>query len=166
MALIYLACTLKQGAADELIAMAQPPGKHILIVDDYPDALDIWAIYLRSMGYRVSTAADGVGAIEQARMLHPDLIVLDLELPGISGFDAAKWLRAHAETRDVPLIAATGYSHMRQLDLAREAGFDQVVVKPCDPDMLVEEIERLLHRDTPGGRQPGRTDEQPARKIG
>jgi len=119
-------------------------GKHILIVDDYPDALDIWALYLRSMGYRVSTANDGATAIAQAEHLLPDLIVLDLELPRISGFEAAKHLRANPDTQAIPLIAATGYSHLRQLDRAREAGFDQVVVKPCDPDLLVEEIERLL----------------------
>ena len=53
-------------------------------------------------------------------------------------------MRANPDTQCIPLIAATGYSHCRQLDRAREAGFDQIVVKPCDPDVLVEEIERLL----------------------
>lgn len=119
-------------------------GKHVLIVDDYPDALDIWAIYLRSFGYRVSTAGDGAAAILQAERLRPDLIVLDLELPRVSGFDVAKRLRANPETQFIPLIAATGYSHLRQLDRAREAGFDQIVLKPCDPDVLIAEIERLL----------------------
>ena len=119
-------------------------GKHILIVDDYPDALDIWAIYLQAMGYRVSTAGDGAAAIAQAERLLPDLIVLDLELPRVSGFDVAKRLRANPATSHIPLIAATGYSHVKQLDRAREAGFDQIVVKPCDPDLLVEEIERQL----------------------
>ena len=119
-------------------------GKHILIVDDYPDALDIWAFYLRALGYRVSTAADGAAAIAQAERLLPDLIVLDLELPNVSGFDVAKRLRANPDTQLIPLIAATGYSHVKQLDRARDAGFDQIVIKPCEPDMLVQEIERLL----------------------
>lgn len=118
--------------------------RHVLIVDDYPDALDIWTLYLRSLGYEVSTAADGPSAIAQAEQLLPDLIVLDLELPGISGFEAARRLRQNPATEDIPLIAATGYSHHRQLAMAREAGFDQVVVKPVEPDKLVEEIERLL----------------------
>ena len=121
--------------------------KHILIVDDYADALDMWALYLRALGYRVSTAADGAAAIAQAERLLPDLIVLDLELPSVSGFDVAKRLRANPDTQFIPLIAATGYSHVTQLDRAWEAGFDQIVIKPCDPDMLVEEIERLLHVD-------------------
>lgn len=144
----------------------KPPGAHILIVDDYPDALDIWAIYLTSMGYRVSAAADGAGAIAQALGLLPDLIVLDLELPGISGFEAARRLRATPETQDIPLIAATGYSHVRQLDMARQAGFDRVVVKPCDPDKLVEEIERLLHRDAAVVSQPSRLAMEHAHKNG
>ena len=129
-------------------------GKHILIVDDYVDALDIWAIYLRSRGYRVSTAADGLSAVAKAEELIPDLVVLDLELPGLTGFEAAKRLRANPETSRIPLIAATGYSHERQLEMARQSGFDAVVVKPCDPDMLVQEIERLLPANGEGT-QPG-----------
>ncbi len=146
------------------MATNQPPaGKHILIVDDYADALDIWAIYLQSMGYRVSTAADGLTAVAKAEQLLPDLIVLDLELPGLTGFEAAKRLRANPDTEQIPLIAATGYSHARQLDLARTSGFDAVVVKPCDPDMLVQEIERLLAaRETTDETQPDHSGgEQP-----
>jgi len=119
-------------------------GKHILIVDDYPDALDIWALYLRSLGYQVSTASDGVTALAQAQRLLPDLVVLDLELPRLSGIDVARLLRANPDTQCIPLIAATGYSHTRQLDQARDAGFDRIVLKPCDLDVLVAEIERLL----------------------
>lgn len=118
--------------------------RHILIVDDYPDALEIWALYLRAVGYRVSTAADGYAAVAKAEQLRPDLIVLDLELPGISGFEAARRLRRNPATHDIPLIAATGYSHQRQLTMAREAGFDRIVVKPVDPDCLGRDIERLL----------------------
>jgi CheY-like chemotaxis protein len=135
-------------------------GKHILIVDDYPDALDMWAIYLRAMGYEVSTAGDGLAALAQAESLHPDAIVLDLELPRVSGFDVARRLRANPETDHIPLIAATGYSHVTQLDRAREAGFDQIVVKPCDPDLLVEEIERQLHAADVLDTQPSRSSEE------
>ena len=140
-------------------------GQHILIVDDYPDALDIWTIFLRSMGFQVSTAADGVSAMAQAQQLQPDLIVLDLELPGISGFEAARRLRRHATTHDIPLIAATGYSHQRQLSMAREAGFDHVLVKPLEPDVLVREIERLLDDRVPV-RQPIRVRMEPAQDNG
>ena len=138
-------------------------GAHVLIVDDYPDALDIWTIYLKAIGYRVSTAADGVNAIAQAEQLLPDLIVLDLELPGISGFEVARRLRKNPLTHDIPLIAATGYSHQRQLLMAREAGFDEVIVKPIDPDLLVDEIERRLNCDFNPG-QPNHVVMAPAQE--
>jgi CheY-like chemotaxis protein len=120
------------------------PPKRILLVDDYPDALEIWGLYLRSLGYHVETAEDGLTAVEMAHNKLPDIIVLDLELPGITGFEAAVRLRHASDTRAIPLIAATGYSHATQLDHARNAGFDSIVVKPCEPAALVAEIERLL----------------------
>jgi CheY-like chemotaxis protein len=122
----------------------QVVAKRILLVDDYPDALQIWGLYLRAMGYDVVEADDGLQAVTQAHLQHPDIIVLDLELPGITGFEAALRLRNSAETRDIPLIAATGYSHATQLNQARASGFDAIVVKPCEPAVLVGEIERLL----------------------
>lgn len=120
--------------------------KRILLVDDYPDALEIWSLYLGSRGYEVFTADNGLDAVEQAHRVRPDVVVLDLELPGISGFEAAIRLRQAPDTRHIPLIAATGYSHGRQLDEARQAGFDSIIVKPCEPRALVEEIERLASR--------------------
>jgi CheY-like chemotaxis protein len=120
--------------------------KRILLVDDYPDALEIWGLYLRSVGYEVETADDGLKAVEQAHRYLPDIIVLDLELPGITGFEAAVRLRQSPDTTHIPLIAATGYSHLKQLDQARDSGFDSIVVKPCEPAALVAEIERLLDR--------------------
>ena len=141
-------------------------GKHILVVDDYQDALDIWALYLRSMGYRVSTASDGATALAQAQQLLPDLVVLDLELPRISGTEVARLLRANPQTRAIPLIAATGYSHQQQLDCAREAGFDRIVIKPCDPDALVGEIERLLEATEINQTQPIQLDVAHGRENG
>ena len=101
----------------------------------------MWALYLRSVGYQVSTADDGLMALDMALASVPDVIVMDLELPGITGFEAARRLRQDDRTRDVPLIAATGYSHWKQLDQAKRAGFDRIIVKPCDPSTLVAEIE-------------------------
>jgi CheY-like chemotaxis protein len=120
----------------------------VLLVDDYPDALEIWGLYLRSLGYDVATAADGLEAVDRARQLKPDLIVLDLELPGISGFEAARRIRRTPETRDIPLVAATGYSHLTQLNQARDAGFDSIIVKPCEPAAIADEVARLLARRT------------------
>jgi CheY-like chemotaxis protein len=116
----------------------------ILLVDDYADALDMWALYLRSRGYGVLTAGDGLKAVEMAAEHLPDLIILDLDLPGISGIEAARRLRGLSKTAQIPLIAATGYSHVKQLDEAQGAGFAAVLVKPCEPAALVREIERVL----------------------
>ena len=121
--------------------------KRVLLVDDYPDALEIWGLYLRAMGYEVVTADDGLRAVEEAHQHLPDVIVLDLELPGITGFEAAIRLRNADDTAEIPLIAATGYSHVRQLNQARDSGFDSIIVKPCEPQALVAEIERLLEHD-------------------
>lgn len=117
----------------------------ILLVDDYFDALEMWALCLRQCGYEVLTAADGLQAVEVASAEKPDLVVLDLDLPGISGFEVAKRLRAIQATAKIPLIAATGYSHVRQLETAAQ-DFAAVLVKPCDAAMLVKEIERVLVR--------------------
>jgi two-component system cell cycle response regulator DivK len=113
-------------------------------VDDYPDALDVWGVYLRAEGFNVLTASDGESAFATAVREKPDVIIMDLELPGKSGLEVARDLRARPDTRTIPLIAATGYSHAKQLDLARAAGFDAVMVKPCDPQSLVAEVRRLM----------------------
>src|SRR5687768_4543035 len=116
----------------------------ILIVDDYVDALEAWRLFLRAAGFEVRTAADGVAALEEALANPPDLIVMDLELPRMSGLDVARALRERDETRDIPLIVATGYSHAQVLAQSKDVGVDSVIVKPCDPDHLVSEITRLL----------------------
>jgi two-component system, cell cycle response regulator DivK len=119
----------------------------ILIVDDYPDALDVWGLYLRAAGFDVLVAPDGPRAFDEAVRHKPDVIVMDLELPGKSGYEVARDLKARADTCGIPLIAATGYSHAKQLDLARASGFDSVIVKPCEPESLVAEIRRMLSGD-------------------
>lgn len=124
------------------------PLPRILIVDDYPDALDVWGLYLRAAGFEVFMASDGPRAFAEAVQRKPDIIVMDLELPGKSGYEVAHDLKARADTRAIPLIAATGYSHAKQLDLARASGFDSVIVKPCDPESLVAEIRRMLRQKT------------------
>jgi CheY-like chemotaxis protein len=121
----------------------------ILVVDDYPDALQVWEMYLRGAGFNVITAADGPAALAKATAHRPDVIVMDLELPGLSGIEVARRLRGQPLTQDIPLIAATGYSHAGTLNEARESGFDAIVVKPCDPEMLVAEIRRLLSTAEP-----------------
>jgi len=118
----------------------------VLLVDDYPDALDMWALYLQLRGYSVSTAGDGISALKLAQSSMPDVMVLDLELPGLTGLEVARALRRDAPTAAIPLIAVTGHSLEAHRAAARDAGFDAVLVKPCDPDVLIAQIERLAVR--------------------
>jgi CheY-like chemotaxis protein len=116
----------------------------ILIVDDYADARDVWATVLGIEGFEVQTAGTGEEALNAALAAPPSLIVLDLSLPGLSGIDVARALRARDETHDVPLVALTGCADQDELDVARAAGFDAILSKPCVPSTLLEEIHRLL----------------------
>lgn len=116
----------------------------ILLVDDYRDALEMWGVYLRALGFEVLTAADGLDAVTMAHEYVPDLIVLDLDLPGISGLEAARRIRSHAPTAQIPLIAATGVSRLESVTEARRAGFDAVLIKPCEPSALLRQIEHSL----------------------
>jgi CheY-like chemotaxis protein len=135
---------LSRSTDTALDTISMPPPETVLIVDDYPDSLDVWSVYLRAAGYRVLTAGDGREALESATRHLPDLAVLDLELPTMDGWAVAQALRANPSTREIPLIAATGCSNARLVEHAWQVGFDNVLVKPCDPDRLVAEIRRLL----------------------
>ena len=121
-----------------------PDAATILIVDDYPDALDVWDLYLRASGFEVLRAEDGESALQTACDHLPDLVVMDLELPGLSGIQVAAALRERAATKHIPLIASTGHSLPAKLEEARRAGFDLVLIKPCDPAELVDQIRRHL----------------------
>lgn len=121
----------------------------VLIVDDYVDALDVWNLFLSAAGYHVISAADGRDGLEKARTQLPDIAVLDLQMPGLSGHEMATALRADPRTAHIPLIAATGHAGM-QLEDVRAIGFDSLVAKPCDPDVLLEEIRRLTHLPSSG----------------
>ena len=133
--------------------------QRVLLVDDYPDALETWRMYLDLSGFDVVTAADGRTAVDLAHSSHPDIIVMDLELPVLSGIDAARELRAADDTAGIPMIAATGYAHFNGMDHARLNPFDLVLVKPCDPPQLLLQIRRLLARvpDGDGGDRSGRS---------
>lgn len=133
--------------------MSQSDAPRVLIVDDYPDAIEVWELYLTSEGFEVLTAANGQVALDTAIAARPDLVVMDLELPGLSGYEVARRLRAADATCGIPLIAATGCSHDTQLAEARAIGFDAILVKPCDPGELVGEIRRLIAARSRTGRR-------------
>jgi CheY-like chemotaxis protein len=116
----------------------------ILVVDDYQDAREMYAEYLQFSGFRVAEARNGIEALEQAFALKPDLILMDLSLPGIDGWEATKQLKADDRTKQIPVVALTGHALAGASDSARRAGCDSFVTKPCLPDDLVVEVRRML----------------------
>lgn len=130
---------------------ARPPdrgrGRLVLIVDDVPDNRELYVQYLTYFGYRAAEAGDGQDALTKAAALKPDVIVMDLSLPGMDGWEATRRLKADASTRKIPVIALTGHALSGSDEHARAAGCDAFLTKPCDPADLAAAIDRL---STPG----------------
>ena len=114
----------------------------VLVVDDNIDVRAINRIYLRAMGCRVYTAVDGVQGIERAIERMPDVIVLDLEMPHLNGWDAARLLKRSPTTEHIPIVALTAIPGARET--ARKAGCDAFLAKPCLPELVWWEIRLLL----------------------
>ena len=125
--------------------MTTEHGPLILVVDDYQDAREMYAEYLQYSGFRVAEARNGNEAVAQARSLKPDLILMDLSLPGMDGWEATRVLKADDETRHIPIVALTGHALAGASEGARKAGCDSFVTKPCLPDDLVVEVRRMLN---------------------
>jgi CheY-like chemotaxis protein len=123
----------------------------VLVVEDYQDAREMYAAYLQFSGFEVAEAANGVEAVEMATELVPDIVLMDLALPRMDGWEATRRLKADPRTRHIPVVALTGHALAGHADGAREAGCDSFVTKPCLPDALVAEIRRLLDRTAPNG---------------
>jgi two-component system, cell cycle response regulator DivK len=116
----------------------------ILVVDDYQDAREMYAEYLQFSGFRVAEARNGNEAVEQAFALKPDLILMDLSLPGMDGWEATRRLKADDRTKQIPIVALTGHALAGASEGAKRAGCDSFVTKPCLPDDLVVEVRRML----------------------
>ena len=114
----------------------------VLVVDDDPDARNIFSESLRSKGCVVFTASDGRIAIEKAKNLGPDIIVMDLAMPRVDGFEAIRKLRESSWTRRLPIIAISAVPLTQ--DLALEAGCDAFLSKPVDPEALWLQISSML----------------------
>jgi two-component system cell cycle response regulator DivK len=111
---------------------------HILIVEDSDDDRIMFAQYLSMHGYRVSSARDGKQGLEKAFELKPDLVLIDLWLPLVSGWEAMHRLRADQRTRQIPILVVTGHSSVRTRDC------DGWLTKPCPLDELRAEVAALL----------------------
>jgi DNA-binding response OmpR family regulator len=124
----------------------RPRGHRILVVDDNQDAANSLAMLLRMKGHDVRTAYDGLEAIDAALSHKPEIVLLDVGLPRLNGFDVARRLRESEDLRTVILVALTGWGHDEDRRRSKEAGFDHHMVKPADPAALDRVLESLSSR--------------------
>jgi two-component system, cell cycle response regulator DivK len=116
----------------------------ILLVEDFEDAREMYSDYLAFSGFRVATATNGQEALDQARTLNPDLILMDLSLPGIDGWEATRILKADPATRHLSIVALSAHALAADGEGARAAGCDGFIAKPCLPPDLVTQIIEYL----------------------
>jgi len=116
----------------------------VLVVDDSEDNREVYAQYLTLSGFRVEIAVDGVEAVEKAASLNPDVIVMDLAMPRLDGWEATRRIKAAPATSRIPVIALTGNADSESKRRTQEVGCSGYLTKPCLPDVLVSEIRRLL----------------------
>ena len=128
----------------------------VLVVDDYEDNREMYASYLEFAGMRIEQAVNGSEAITKAVTLLPDLIVMDLSLPGVDGWEATRRLKQDVRTKSILVLALTGHALEGAEQGAKEAGCDAFLTKPCLPEDLCREIHRMLAA-APPARKNGRS---------
>ena len=118
---------------------------HILVVDDEPEIVKMVGRLMEGRGHRVSVARDGLEALEAVERERPDLLIIDLNLPKLDGFEVTKKLRAVTVTRDLPIVMMTAaFPTVADADRGLTVGADEYVVKPFLREVLLHNVERLL----------------------
>jgi two-component system, cell cycle response regulator DivK len=118
--------------------------RKILLVEDNEDNRIIYRLTLAHFGYEVIEAGDGDSGVRMAREMGPDLILMDVSIPGIDGWEATRILKADQRTAHVPIVALTAHALASDRERAEEVGCDGYLAKPVEPRRVVEEIERVL----------------------
>jgi len=129
----------------------------VLIVDDYPDAREMYSEYLQYSGFDVIEAENGMDALSKAAENSPDIILMDLSLPVMDGWEATRRLKADDRTASIPVVALTGHALAGISEGAKRAGCDAFVTKPCLPEDLVKEIRKILDRPSSTSKKLGRS---------
>jgi DNA-binding response OmpR family regulator len=124
--------------------------RKVLVVEDDPDQLEVIRSTLKAAGFAIGTAANGIDALVKTRSVAPDLIVLDLMLPGLNGFDICESLKQDPATASVPIIMLTGMHGQFGRFAGLEAGASEFLFKPFNPDELIAKVEELLGRSAKG----------------
>ena len=126
---------------------SEPPQQSsylVLVVDDSIDNLTVISLYLQQSGYRVATANNGEEAVHVAALTKPDLIVMDLAMPGVDGLESTRLIRQNESLKDIPVIALTAFSTEGFRRAAHDTGFDGYLTKPVEFSRLVDLIGRLI----------------------
>ena len=118
--------------------------KTVLLVDDEPDLLESLAIRFKASGYNVLTAIDGLDALQKARTLSPNLIILDLMLPKIDGYTVARLLKFDNRYSHIPILILSARGQDLDKEMGKNAGADDYMVKPFDSLDLISRVKRLL----------------------
>jgi two-component system phosphate regulon response regulator PhoB len=137
-----------------MTAASAPTGERVLVVDDEADIVALVAYHLVKAGYRVSTASSGPDAIAAARQERPALVVLDLMLPGASGYDVLEQLRNQPATRDIAVLMLTARREEQDRIRGLSLGADDYLTKPFSPPELVLRVGAILRRMSAGGTGP------------
>ena len=124
-----------------------PEAPLVLIVEDDLSTRVMYRDYLSHCGFRIIEAHNGHQALAKARELRPNVVLTDLAVPGMDGFEFCRALQQSDATRDIPILAVTGHAeYLDQPDRFRQAGIMRVLTKPCPPDVIEVELRRLLHQ--------------------
>ncbi|HME89993.1 MAG TPA: response regulator [Myxococcaceae bacterium] len=116
----------------------------ILVVDDYDDSREMYAELLEASGFRVAEARDGRQSLEKAQQLLPDLVLMDLTLPGIDGLEATRRLKLDPRTRNIPVVALSGHDAGELAKGMADIHWAAFLTKPCVPEALLAELKRAL----------------------
>jgi two-component system cell cycle response regulator DivK len=116
----------------------------VLIVEDQSDLRRLYAQQLTISGFDVIEAADGAEAVTETSVHHPDVVLMDLSLPVLDGWEATRRLKSDEKTAHIPVVALTAHDGAGDLQQATAAGCDWFVPKPCPPDALIAEVRRVL----------------------
>jgi CheY-like chemotaxis protein len=128
---------------------ANRTGRKILVADDDQDSAESLALLFQLMGHDVRAAQSGLAAIDVAAEFRPDLIVLDIGMPGLDGYEVCRRIRQHEWAQTIVIAALTGWSRDEDRDRSEQAGFNHFLVKPVDPKALEELIAGLMRDASP-----------------
>lgn len=120
----------------------------VLIVEDHPDAREILVLQLRHIGYETIEAANGPEAIEKVLAQGPDVVIMDLGLPGINGIEATVRLKQNPKTANIPVVAYTAWKEQSYRDKAMEAGMAEFLTKPTPLKVFGEVLQRVLQSNS------------------